>query len=1092
MTAPWKAPSPAVRQTPATSAQAALWLLHQLDPESAAHNLCRCFSISGELRLDALQAAWRAVLERHPSLRTTLVNEDGQIRQHVGGYAADSVSFRDLAYLGAAADSSAARMCAEQAAQPFDLGRGPLARMVILALGSQQHRVLFVAHQGVADERSMSLLVEEISAGYASAIGANGPASSRAPRLASDVEPGAAPPPRRDLLDWWTATLAGHLPALELPLDRNRPVGAASGAGVIGLDWGQHLSRGVAELCRAERAHPRAVLLAAFEVLLHRYSGEDRIVLGMPSTTRRPWSDQLIGAYGNLVVLSNEIEPATTFRQLVAAADRTIQEALDYRELPFAGVVRVVNPDRDPRRSPLCDAMFSSSDEPASQLAIAATQVSELSVDNGSTTSDLSLRVDQFAPSLTGSLKYRSALFERASAERMVEQLHTVLAAAVEQPDLAVAALPLDGPDRRCAVERAADQLRAAVAADLPIHLMVARCAERHPEAMAVVTAGGGLTYRQLQDEVDRIAAHLRALGGMRASAVAVRMTPGPLQVAASLAVLQAGGHLVWFGVGDAGERSRAVLTDLRPRCLLLDGQPQDDELAGWYVDVLRGSVLDLSALTDPGAGHDGSQSAESPPAEAELDQWAYVAYTSGSTGRPKGIPQSHGAFAQFITWMAEEFWIRPGCRIAQWAAPEHDPSICEVFATLAAGATLYPVPERIRAHPEKLVKWLEDERITFLQTVPSFARELLKVISSTGAASRLSLQHLLLMGEALPAELANGLRAALPSIQLANVYGPTETIAATWHRITGPVHGATPIGRVIPGRQLLVLDESDRPCPAGVTGEIVIRSPYVTPGYVGASASDQSAFRAVPGVDATPGVRSYRSGDLARWRWDGELEFRGRRDFQVKLYGTRVELSDIEAALAEHESVTECAVVAITDQDGLVTRLAAYVVPRRLGPGQEPVPAEVWRNHLRRRFGTSMLPASFTVLTDRLPRNIGGKVDRRRLPSPQSATADGIGRPLTLIEQEMAEIWSELLGVDQIGADETFFTAGGHSLLMPQLVHRVRERFGVSIPLWECFAHPSLAAISALVDAAAGDGRLTPHPDPADRVHRPVPAQAN
>lgn len=1049
-------------------------------------NLCRCFDVAGDVRLESLREAWHAVLDRHQILRIALASSAGQVRHVAGDHSAGSFTFLDLGHLdGAEADAEATRICADHAARPFDLGRGPLARMLVIGLGNQCFRVLLLMSRAIADDSSMSILVKEVSDCYSSAVGdADHRPAGSPPQFAEYAEARhrkADPAEHRRLLDWWTARLAGHLPALELPLDRTRPAQSSTGAGVISFDWGQDVSKGIAELSRADDVSPHAVLLAAFEVLLHRYSGEDRIVMGMPVTTRPPDAgDRLIGPFGNIVVLSDEIGPATTFRQLVTAATRTIKDALDHRDLPFSAVVHAVNPGRDPRRLPLCDALFSFEEETAAGLRIAGADVRELHVDNGATTSDLALRLTELSERVSGFLTYRSELFERHSVERMLEQLRTLLVAALRWPDLVVDALPLDGPDRLRDAERAADQLGAAVAADQPIHLMVGSRAERNPETPAIVAGDSSLTYRQLQDQVASITAHLRELGGVRGHAMAVRMTPGPRQVAASLAVSQAGGHLVWFGVADTGQRNRRILEDLRPRCLLIDGAAGGDDLASWYRDSCDGTVIDVAAL-EAGAG-DGAAPVAGAPVEVDLDQWAYVAYTSGSTGRPKGIAQSHGAFAQFISWMAEAFRIRPGSRIAQWAAPEHDPSICEVFATLAAGGTLYPVPPKIRAHPEKLVAWLTEQRITFLQTVPSFAWEILKVVTDLDRNSRPdALECLLLMGEALPGELATGLRAALPGVRLANVYGPTETIAATWHEITGPEPGVVPIGQVIPGRQVLVLDDLDRPCPTGVTGQIVIRSPYITPGYVDRSASaEQPAFRQVPGWPDEAGVRSYRTGDLGRRRWDGALQFRGRQDSQVKLYGNRIELADVESALAEHESVAECAVSAITDRDGLVTGLAVYVLPR---PGAaSTVPA--WRSHLNRRFGASMLPTSFTVLTARLPRNVGSKLDRRRLPK---VSAGQSRPPGTATEQAVAECWSQLLDVDGVGLDDDFFAAGGHSLLLAQLVHRLRTRFDVDLPLWECFAHPSPGAIAAVVDAALG--ACQPDHEPGTRPIGPVQA---
>ncbi len=353
-------------------------------------------------------------------------------------------------------------------------------------------------------------------------------------------------------------------------------------------------------------------------------------------------------------------------------------------------------------------------------------------------------------------------------------------------------------------------------------------------------------------------------------------------------------------------------------------------------------------------------------------EDWAYVAHTSGSTGRPKGVPQTHAALAQFSSWFAKEFGLAPGVRVAQWVSPDHDPALCETFATLVAGAVLCPVPEPIRAHPGRLLAWLAEQRIDVLQTVPSFAQQLL-VESTERSRVPLTLRRLLLMGEAVSEGLVQGLQAAAPGMALANLYGPTETVAATWHRIPPGSRGVVPIGAPIPGREVLLLDELDAECPAGEVGEIVIGSPYVTPGYLGVEPGDP-VFRAVPGRGPGPW---YRTGDLALRRPDGLLEFRGRRDQQVKIQGHRLELAEVETMLLEHGSITECAVLGSAGPDGIVNKLIAFVVPRN-----EPCPAE-WRAHLRQRFGEVMLPMIFRTVPGALPRNETGKVDRRQLAEP-------------------------------------------------------------------------------------------------------------
>lgn len=956
-------------------AQDGFWLLDRLVPHSGAYRICRVYQISGDFDVKALQAAWHEVVDRHEILRTTLVEVDGRPMQKIAAESAESFVFTDLSVLAQPdRDSHADRLCAELAADTVSLAEGPLARLTVLRLTSVEHRAVVVLHRAIIDDHSVSILVNELSAYYARAIGVG--TASPLPGLPLQYadyarwqrEKEAGLTVRRD---WWASALTP--PPLVLPVDRSaRP--NAHGSGLLRFDWGADVAGLLADLHQEEETTPLVVLLAAFQALLHRYAGEDRVAVGVPVPLRPKTFAGLIGPFDNLLVFTGDLAGSPTFRDLIGRVAGTVREAFDNRTLPFSHLVRALNADGDPRGVPQCDAMLVVREEPEAELALAGAVVLRHEVDTGSAATDLTLTVERFEDSVAGTLAYRDDLFESESAAVVLDQLRTLLVAALTAPDTRVDDLPMDSADRVRATAAAADQIGAGEVAEEPVHELFRRSAELTPDAEAVSWSDGWVTYAELERHAAQITGYLHELGA-KGSPVAIRMTPGPRQLAASLGVLRAGAHMVWFGTGDAGERGRVVLDELRPVCMLREGDPAGDELARWFSEELGGRVVDIAAL-------DQDSVAPSSGGPVSLDELAYVAYTSGSTGKPKGIAQSHGAFTQFVTWLADALDIGPGARIAQWAAPEHDPSLCEVFAALTTGGTLCPVPERIRAHPEKFVDWLVDSRITFLQTVPSFAKELLKVIKRRGEAIRLdSLERLVLMGEALPPELVNGFRSALPGVQVANVYGPTETIAATWHEVTGTVGATVPIGRAIPGRQVLVLDDADRPCPTGVTGEIVIRSPYVARGYVGDEIGG-GAFRPVDGLSESgpEHIRCYRTGDLARRRWDGLLEFRGRRDLQVKLYGTRVELADVEAALAEHESVAECAVIPLTDSDGLVIQLVAYVVPRRTPSGDAVAGADAWRAHLRRRFGTSMLLVSFETLSSSLPRNVGGKVDRRQL----------------------------------------------------------------------------------------------------------------
>ncbi|MFD3657519.1 amino acid adenylation domain-containing protein [Streptomyces sp. NPDC058620] len=862
------------------------------------------------------QAPGSAALHRYAAYRVTGGLDLDALRTAWRATAGNDAPVEQMTPGPPAADAELGdeELCSRWAALPFAGGDAP-ARLHIARRSPREHLLLLVAPRAGAWERPSGALPAALSDAYRTIVaGDRAPAPSR--RGAHGTHRGEESPAP-------AVTASGPL---VLPADRKHPHLPPHAGSTVAFDWGPDLGRRTAQLAEAEQTTPAAVLLAGFRALVRRYAGRDD---GTLSATFRE-------------LLHDTPEPAST-------------------------PCEVEGPD----------ALFVHRGQSHTALRLPGTEVRPMPVHNGTAAADLTLVLQSTAPSVTGSLEYRTTLFESTSAQRILEQLDTLLAAATAAPGTPVGELPMDGERRRELALRASDGRTAAGYGKGAVHTSVRRHAEQDG---AAVSFGGARTgYGELTAHAARVAAALTGAGVRPGSPVAVRMEPGAHRIAVLLGVLEAGGHLAWFAPGGGGERHKAMLRDLRPACMVLDGGPQDDELARWYADEPGGCLLDASRVLGSRSSAPGGGAAASgaPPDPSDP---AYVAFTSGSTGRPKGIAQSHAALAQFVGWMGERFSMGPGARVAQWVSPEHDPALAEVFATLVAGGTLFPVPERVRVNPDKLVPWLVQEGITHLQTVPSFARDLLGVITDSGAEHRPdALSHLLLMGEALTGELVDELRTALPRTRLINLYGPTETIAATWHEITGPSAGPVPIGHPLPGRQVLVVDEHDRLCPAGVTGELVVRSPYVTPGYLAVPGGpDHSAlFRPVAGF-APDGDRWYRTGDLARLRFDGALEFRGRSDFQVKLFGNRVELTEIEAALNRDPSVLECAVLPHLNEQGLVTRLGVYVVPRGEGDAREEVRA--WRAHLRRQFGPLALPAVFTRLTSRLPRNAAGKVDRSQL----------------------------------------------------------------------------------------------------------------
>lgn len=1072
---------PAYRDAPATEVQQGLWLLRALGQEPAPR--CRTYRVVGDLDVAALAVAWRSLVDRFEGLRSALVLRDGVPVRRVWAHSGSRAFRLREAGIGLAeADCGPAGEGESESADGGESDPGGVpacAQMTVTRCGHEEYRVRLAVPGAFADEGFLDTLVEMLSGLCAgSALAAGAPDSAVAGVDADDPE----------ALAWWVNTLTPLPSELPLPADRPRPDRGSGRWGTVGAPADPELGRAVARCAEASRSGPSVVMLTAFQVLLHRYTGGDRVAVAVPVEQGGA------GAAANVLVLPADIEAGQNFKDVLERGTTLTAEAMARRAVPLARVLGALPVVREARRVPLSDVVFDYRGRPQSVLAIPGAVVEPCLEHGQPASADLVLRVDDGGSGPAVTVLYDADQFERATALMILRQFRTLLRHACQAPDTAVGELALDDPGEaaRAAVE--ADRRADDGAPRYTIVEAIRRRASQDPDAVAVDGHDGTLTYRALYAAAIRVAEDLRAAGVRAGDAVVVRLPAGVRQYAALLGALSAGAHLSWFGIADSGDRGRAVVGALKPAAMLVAAEATGsagavgegkaaaagpDELLDWYRATTGGKVVTVGEpdLVPRACGP------SSPPPSPRLTDRAYVAFTSGTTGVPKGIAHNHAALAQFAAWMATEFEIGPGVRVAQWVAAEHDPALAETFAALGSGATLCPVPEKARVNPERLLDWLAAERIGVLQTVPSFARELLRVLTERRCAESLgALRVLLLMGEALPGELADGLLAALPLVRLANLYGPTETVAATWHPVPRraahadePVTGqagsvavgaaaspalSVPIGRPIPGRGVLIVDQSDRVCPAGVTGELVVTGPYVADGYL--AARDHAAFTPLPGIDAP----CYRTGDLARRRPDGNLEYRGRKDSQVKLYGNRLELTDVEAALAGHATVAECAVVAGVDRDGLAVRLVICVVPHR-GPDGEPQgsPGQ-WRTHLRRRFGRALLPALYRTL-DRLPRTVTGKVDRPQLArTVADAERDAAARrPAAGTEADLAAIWADLLGAPPEHADQSFFAVGGTSLMVPRLLHQLRQRLAADVTVSQFYAHQSLAALAALVD---------------------------
>jgi (S)-beta-tyrosine adenylation enzyme len=1046
---------------PTSGAQDALWLAELLQPGAPGHRAVLSYRVAGPLRPQALHAAWRAVLLRHDVLRTRIADLAGRPAQTVSHAADDAFSYADRSVrLGQvpamARDRLAEEACAAAAA--VHLADGPVARLAVVRQAPDLHRVMLAVHLAVADDHSLGLMTRELSERYSSEARHSPVRSALYSRPAQYAdyarlerrELRAAP--ARELAHWWNERLQPPPASASLPWQPGG-TGAEPEGGVMPLDFDPAMSRSLARYCRTKGVSPAAVLLAALAAVLTRYGGTSLVPVCVPVSLRPTEFADTVGQFDNLVVVRADLSGDPGFHDLVLRISREMADTFEHRALPFATVVAGLGIDRGPAGIPLGDVVFDCREELPAVLTLEGMAVTGGRTSAPPAASDLAVIIRQTRPAIGGVIGYRGGEPGRSWIPLTLSQMRTLLSAGLHTPDAPVAKLPLDNAAAGPAGGQLTSRVSAGPPISEPVHELVRRNAAT-AQAPAVQVGDRTVSRAALLRAAAPIATRLRAAGAA-GSAVAIQLPHGATHLATTLGVLQAGGQFIWLGEDAPPERVRSILAARRPAGLVVGDDAAGARAAQWYLDHIGGYVMRVAEPDGFGApSANDSAVPEWPESGGSVgpDDVAYIAYTSGSSGTPKAITQTHGAFGQFITWMGAAFSLGPGSRVAQWVAADHDPSLCEAFATLAAGGTLCPVLAHDRAHPDRFLRWLIDERVTFLQTVPSFASELVRAVREAGLTGRATaLDRLVLMGEAVPWSLVRQLRTALPGTRLFNIYGPTETIAATWCEITDDVAGDTPgpipIGEAIPGRDVLILDEQRGLCPTGVTGEMVIRSPHVARGY----------RTRLDSADV------YLTGDLGRRRPDGLLEFRGRLDWQVKVAGNRLELSAIEDALADVDGVAECAVVPCANQDGLVTSLVAYIV-RDAGPSNSGAGGDAaLRARLRERFGP--LPVSFRTLPAALPRNRAGKVDRRRLPAPSAPSAGTREEPGTPTQQAVAALCCELLRVDGVGVHQSLFAAGADSLLIPRLAHQIRQRFGTEISVRECFASPTVAAISARIE---------------------------
>jgi amino acid adenylation domain-containing protein len=1052
---------------PLSFAQQRLWFLEQLEPGHSFYNLPFVTRLAGPLRVSKLEESLTEIVRRHEALRTTFTTVDGRPTQVIAPSSPLSLSVIDLRGLPESdRDAEASRLTLAEAGRPFDLVQGPLFRASLLCLSDIDHVLLLTLHHIVSDGWSIGVLYRELSALYA-ALCAGRP--SPLPGLPIQYADFALWQRRwlqgevlELLLSYWKRKLTGMPLFLELPTDRPRPRVQVFLGAAYAVPMAKSLVEGLKTVGRQAGATLFMVLLAAFKVLLFRYSEQTDVVVGCPIANRtRVEVEGLIGFFVNTLVLRTDVSGDPTFGQVLSRVREVTLEALAHQDLPFEKLVEELQPARNLGHNPLFQVMFVLQNTETGGQIGPQQNAPQLSV--GTSKFDLTLSVTETADGLMAVFEYNTELFDATTVVSLAQHFQTLLEGAVAQPGRRASELLLLSREER---QRLADEWKGtdnARASASCIHELCEAQARVRPDAVAVMFAGQCLTYRELNARANQLARALREHGVGPEVLVGLCLERSPEMVVGLLGILKAGAAYVPLDPTYPTDRLAYMLEDTQAPLLLTQ-----ERLASGPSSY-QGKVLCLDTDWPRIAAYrDDDVGAPTAP-----DNLAYVIYTSGSTGRPKGVMVPHRGVCNVAEAQARTFAVEPENRILQFASLSFDASIFEIVMALRAGATLCLASQEVLLPGTPLVEVLREESINVLTVPPS-------ALAVLPAAVLPDLHTLVVAGEVcfrdLVARWAHGRR-------FFNAYGPTEgSIWATVAECTED-DAPPPIGRPIPNTRAYVLDARLEPVPLGVPGEIYLGGAGVTRGYHGRP--DLTAERYLPDpFRGEPGARMYRTGDRARRRPSGDIQFLGRVDQQLKLRGYRIEVREIEASLLRHPAVREVAVAARRTPGG-ETRLVAYCVP-----GHEPAPGGVeLRAFLQQRLPDFMVPAAF-VLLEALPRHENGKLDRRALSAARhdmpGAEEEGWAAPRTATEEALMRIWCEVLELDHVGIHDSFFELGGHSLLATRVMARVNDAFRTDLPLRRLFELPTIAGLAAALDAAKGD-ETRPREPAITRVARAV-----
>ena len=1088
---------------PTSFAQQRLWVLDQLDPGAAAFNMSAAVRLTGSLDVSALGRSLNEVVRRHESLRTTFAGVDGEPVQVISGSMPLPLPLHDLSgHPAATRDEEVRRRAAADARTPFDLAEGPLLRTGLLRLSEEEHVLLVTMHHIISDGWSVSVFIREVTTLYAAFVTGE-PSPLKEPVLQyadyalwqREWLEGEA---SRESLSYWRRQLAGELIPLQLPTDGPRPAVHSYRGGRRSAVLTREQSDAVRRLSNAEGATPFMTLLAAFKVLMARYTGQTDVVVGSPVAGRnRAEVEGLIGFFINTLVLRTELDGTKTFRELLRRVREVTLDAYAHQDVPFERLVEELQPERDLSRTPLFQVYFNMLNFPAARMELPGLAVEMLAPPEVESKFDLTLYASEEDDGLRFELVYNAHLFTDKRAAEMLTQYVQLLTQTVAEPDGDWRGFPLITPEARRVLPDPTAPLDARWRG--AAHEIFAAHARRVPDKAAATDPHESWSYAELDAWSNRLAQYLRAHGVERGDKVAIYAHRSAALVWGVLGVLKAGAAFVILDPAYPPARLITMLEMARPRGwlqLAAAGEPSAQLLE--YLDETPPNCR----LTLPRRAEAESQGLldeypeDDPRVPVGPDDLAYIAFTSGSTGAPKGIEGRHGPLPHFLPWLERTFGLGEGERFTMLSGLAHDPLQRDILIPLQLGGSVHvPDPEEIPV-PGRVVEWMAREGITVANLTPAMAQLLTETGSREAPPQVGSLRYVFTVGDVLTRRTVARLRRMAPSVTCINFYGSTETQRAVSYFVVPPDWGLpsevdesdeaiVPLGRGVEDVQLLVLNRAGGLAGVGEAGEIYLRSPHIARGYLGDETLTRERFVTNP-FTGVASDRLYKTGDLGRYLPDGNVEPLGRADQQVKIRGFRVEPSEVEAEMRKHPSVREAVVVARDFRGD--KRLVGYFVADDAGGGVARAPRleSELRRRLQERFPDYMVP-SYLVRLGRLPLTPTGKIDRRGLPEPSvSALDEGeeFVAPRHPVEEVLAGIWAAALGVERVGVRDNFFALGGHSLLATQVVARARAAFGVELPLRRLFERPTVAGMAEFVTAArrAGERDEAPRLAPAPR----------